>query len=388
VTQLGPKGELERGIRRVNPEQAAVVRRIYEEYLAGRSPKMICHGLNRDGIPSPRGGEWRASTLSGNRERGIGVLRNPIYAGRYLYNRVHMKRDPESRKRVSRGNAHEDRVTVELPELRIVSDADFERAQEQSEQLSRGSLVSRRRAKYLLSGLVRCGGCSGAMVVIGDGRIGCTRSREAGTCDVNRTIKRVDLEKRVLGGITEQLLASEALSRLVQRYHVEVAAKQASRQQDAAAIDRKIAKIDKATQRLVAAIADGAADFSEIREALAARRAERELLVREKQEIGAAPVIALNPRIAEAYRKRVRALATHLDADGEHSREVVERLRDIISGVKCTPLNDGAWGVEVLTSLGGAVALATSPRKLTTAGTNNSIKLVAEEGLEPPTPGL
>ena len=25
---------------------------------------------------------------------------------------------------------------------------------------------------------------------------------------------------------------------------------------------------------------------------------------------------------------------------------------------------------------------------LTTAGTNNSVKLVAEEGLEPPTPGL
>lgn len=84
VTQLNDRGELDRGLRRVVPEQAAVVQRIYAEYIAGDSPKTIARRLNADGIPSPRGGEWRASTLSGNRERGIGVLCNPVYSGKYL----------------------------------------------------------------------------------------------------------------------------------------------------------------------------------------------------------------------------------------------------------------------------------------------------------------
>ncbi|WP_294212135.1 recombinase family protein [uncultured Sphingomonas sp.] len=388
VHQLDGKGELDRGLRRINPEQAAVVRRIYAEYLAGNSPKAICHGLNRDGIPSPRGGEWRASTLSGNRERGIGVLRNPVYAGRYLYNRVHMKRDPDSRKRVSRGNASADRVMVEMPELRIVSDADWQRAQDQAEQLGQHLLGERKRPRYLLTGLLRCGACGGSMIVIGAGRVGCTRHREAGTCHVKKTIRRDELERRVLGGITEQLLAPAAVSRLVQQYHAEATARQSDRKQDAAEIDRKIAKVDAGMKRLVAAIADGAADFPEIREALAARRAERDVLMREKQEIQAAPIIALNPRIADAYRKRVRTLASHLNAEGENRREIIERLRDLIAGVTLMPLHNGEWGIEVLTSLGGAVALATTPRTHTTAGFYQSVHMVAEEGLEPPTPGL
>jgi len=388
VTQIGKDGQLDRGLRRIKEEQADVVRRIYDEYVVGRrSPKMIAHGLNRDGIPSPRGGEWRASTLSGNRERGIGVLCNPVYAGRYLYNRVSMKRDPESRKRVSRANATDDRVVVEMPELRIVSDELWQAAQQEAEQRAWGTVVSRRRPRYLLTGLISCGTCGGAMTVIGGGRIGCTRHREAGTCEVKTTIKRLELEQRVLTGITDQLLAPEAISRLVGRYHAEIEAKQSSRKRDTAGLDRRIAKAEKATERLIAAIAEGAADFGEIREALAARRAERDSLLRERQEIDATPVIALNPQVAETYRKRVRALAAHLNESSEQSREVVERLRDIIENVRCTPLNDGAWSIEVLTSLGGAVALATTPRNLA-SGPDRSVKVVAEEGLEPPTPGL
>ena len=390
VSRIGKDGELDRGLRQVNPEQASVVRRIYQEYVDGRrSPKMIAHGLNADGIRSPRGGEWRASTLSGSRERGIGVLRNPIYAGRYLYNRVTMKRDPESRKRVSRANAADDRVLVEMPELRIVSDDVWRAAQEEAERRCSGPLVMRRRPRYLLTGLVRCGACGGSMTVIGDGRIGCTRHREAGTCEVGTTIKRVELERRVLTGLTEQLLAPEALSRLVATYHEEMSARRADRTQEADALDRRISRAEKGIGRLVAAIADGAADFAEIREALAARRAERDTLKRGREELGAAPVIVLNPTVVETYRNRVRTLATHLNVESSTGQEVLARLRDLISEVRCLPLNDGAWSVELVTSLGGVVALATTPRQaLQLAGSDHSVKLVAEEGLEPPTPGL
>ena len=41
------------GARKVNEAEAAVVVRIYEEYVASRSPRAIAMGLNKDGIPGP-----------------------------------------------------------------------------------------------------------------------------------------------------------------------------------------------------------------------------------------------------------------------------------------------------------------------------------------------
>lgn len=303
VSRIGADGELERGLRAVNATQAAIIQRIYREYVAGVSPKRIAHTLNAEGIPSPRGGEWSPSAINGSRARRIGILRNPIYAGRYLYNRVQMKRDPESRKRVSRINAAEDMVTVDMPELRIVDEELWQAAQDAAEARTMLPLGDRNRPRHLLSGLITCGTCGGSMIVIGGGRVGCTRHREKGTCDVGRTIQRAELEKRVLSGIVDQLLEPQAVSRLVKRYHDEMEAHRADRSQGLAEIERRITKADTAVQRLVAAIADGAADFAEIHEALSARKADREALRRERDEIAAVPVLALNPQIVEAYRK-------------------------------------------------------------------------------------
>jgi hypothetical protein len=90
---------------------------------------------------------------------------------------------------------------------------------------------------------------------------------------VGSTIKRVELERHVLTAITDQLLAPKAISRLVARDHAEVDGRQSDRKRDTAVVYRRIAKAEKATKRLVAAIADGAIDVGEIREALAAQRA-------------------------------------------------------------------------------------------------------------------
>src|SRR5690554_228703 len=72
----GKPGEL-----RVIEREAAVVRRIFAEYAAGRTPRQIVADLNRDGIPGPRGGNWNASTVNGSRERRNGIIQNRLYAG-------------------------------------------------------------------------------------------------------------------------------------------------------------------------------------------------------------------------------------------------------------------------------------------------------------------
>ncbi|HWL48008.1 MAG TPA: recombinase family protein, partial [Sphingomonadaceae bacterium] len=58
IADLTPneRGIIERGRRRVATDQAAIVRRIFAEFLSGRSPRAIAKRLNEEGIPAPAGG--------------------------------------------------------------------------------------------------------------------------------------------------------------------------------------------------------------------------------------------------------------------------------------------------------------------------------------------
>ena len=66
VRKLLPDGSVTTGEREINPEEAAIVRRIFKEYAEGMTPRQIATRLNREGIPSPGGGRWNASTINGN----------------------------------------------------------------------------------------------------------------------------------------------------------------------------------------------------------------------------------------------------------------------------------------------------------------------------------
>ncbi|WP_297981554.1 recombinase family protein [uncultured Oscillibacter sp.] len=71
--EVGPDGELT-----VNPEEAKIVRRIFERYLAGDSLGKIVAGLEKQGIPSPTGRpRW-------NREAIDKLLSNEKYTGRVM----------------------------------------------------------------------------------------------------------------------------------------------------------------------------------------------------------------------------------------------------------------------------------------------------------------
>lgn len=66
----------------IDPEQAAVVRRIYERFLAGDSLATIADDLTADGIPTPAGKEkW-------HRERIASILTNERYKGDAIINKT------------------------------------------------------------------------------------------------------------------------------------------------------------------------------------------------------------------------------------------------------------------------------------------------------------
>ena len=71
--EVGSNGELA-----VNPEEAKVVRWMFEQYLAGDSLGKIASGLEQQGIPSP------TSRPKWNREAINKLLSNEKYTGRVI----------------------------------------------------------------------------------------------------------------------------------------------------------------------------------------------------------------------------------------------------------------------------------------------------------------
>jgi hypothetical protein len=140
------------GKRVIVEAEADIVRRIFADYLAGKSPRKIAAELNGEGVAPPRGKSWNASTINGNRQRGCGILHNEIYGGRLVWNRVRMIRDPDTGKRVSRVDPESEWNYSDVPELAIVDGETYAKAQVLKS--SRSSMTPRlqRAPRRLLSG--------------------------------------------------------------------------------------------------------------------------------------------------------------------------------------------------------------------------------------------
>jgi hypothetical protein len=86
----------------INETEAAVVRRVFELYADGMSPRGIASLLNDEQVPSPgakwkrvtrRGdGKWLASAIHGDVNRGTGILNNRRYVGVVSWGRSEWKR--------------------------------------------------------------------------------------------------------------------------------------------------------------------------------------------------------------------------------------------------------------------------------------------------------
>jgi len=120
VRRLLEDGSVSTGEREIDSDQAANIKRIYTDYADGIAPRLIAGGLNVEGIPSPRGGQWNASTINGSRQRRNGILNNELYLGRITYNRQRFIKDPDTGKRRSRLNPEHEWIITDVPALRII----------------------------------------------------------------------------------------------------------------------------------------------------------------------------------------------------------------------------------------------------------------------------
>ena len=159
-----------RGGRVIVEAEATVVRRIFGEFAAGKSPRAIARGLNADAVPGPHGRLWRDTTIRGHATRRTGILRNDLYVGTLVWNKQAYIRDPNSGKRVARVRAENERVVADVPELRIVEQSVWDTVQARldgmrdtasSKKQRQTEFWKQRRPKHLLTGLIHCSECGG-----------------------------------------------------------------------------------------------------------------------------------------------------------------------------------------------------------------------------------
>jgi site-specific DNA recombinase len=386
VREIGPDGEIERGKREIEPAQAGIIRRIFEEYVAGRSPRAIAADLNRERIPSPRGRTWNASTINGHRQRLHGILQNPLYAGKMIYGRLTYRKDPETGAREPRVVDAERWVHVDVPEWQIVSTDLWKTAQRMRARHSTNRPHQARRPRHLLSGLLRCGICGGAYTMRSSDRLGCVAHREKGTCANNHTVLLKDLQSRVLGGLKERMLAPEVFAEFVNEYRRVLKRSQTDQAEKRESISRQLTTVTNKIVRVVDAIADGTASAA-LKTKLAELELEKERLEAAQQAINdtvQAPDI--HPNLPELYKRRVTDLERALTQTESERAATSEILRSLIEGIVVYP---GARRGETVIAVEGSIPaiLDFADRRQGARSTGRSVAMVVPRGgIEPPTP--
>lgn len=191
----------------VEPEEAEVVERIFDELCSGKSVRAIVRGLNGDGVPTKAGGPWNKNGIAY-------ILENRAYIGE-LHLQKSFVADPVSGKKV-RNTGQLPQYIVEGDHEPIVPHGVFERAQ--------GILARKRELGWraneglnltCLSGIVKCGVCGKSYVhgctrpnrscsMEGEGRIGywaCIEAKRVGEshgCHIRDDVLR-DAAAKALG---------------------------------------------------------------------------------------------------------------------------------------------------------------------------------------------
>ena len=285
----------------IDDREAAVVRRIFNEYAGGRSYKTIIDGLNRDGLTTKTGKPFGSNSLHD-------LLKNEKYTGVMIYGGK--KYRPDGTRNTHAAQAS-DAIRVENAVPPIISRELFEQVQHRLD-LNRRQQGGRppRNRDYHLKGKVFCGLCGSAMCVNISRRTHyyyvCGKKKRLKTdCD-NPSISVDNLEDLVLSTVRQILGAPKAYDSLAKILAEFAAAHQST------AVDRLkelqaretalIRKLDNATDAILEGLSSPALKnkIADLESQLRATRQDLRTLRRQTEAIATVPAQALNTTLHAA----------------------------------------------------------------------------------------
>ncbi len=370
----------DRGQRTINDIEAAVVRRIFEDYAAGKSPKAIAFQLNKEKIAGPTGKGWGQSTINGNRQRGTGILNNELYIGRLVWNRLRYVKDPTTGKRVSKLNPEESWIVKDVPELRIVDQELWDRVKARQETLNRKhELWETNRPRNLFAYLIKCGVCGGGCSTVSSGRIGCSTARNKGTCSNKQTVKREELEQAVLGSLRDHLMDPELCEIFCEEYTRHM--NELNKRHNAAihSYRAELEKLERERKKIVQSILDGVP--GDLLKEDASRINDRKIALERILDSTEEQPVLLHPNMAKRYRTQVAELIDSLNSE-EHRTEASEIVRSLVDRIVLTPSEDRDHPIiDLEGDLAGILAIAANRDKASLSGELSNVNLDQCEAL-------
>ena len=141
------------GMLQVVPEEAEIVKQIFNNFLSGMGIAPIAKKLNREGVPTRRGNLWSKSAIRG-------VLQRETYTGNLLLQKTYKSDHITKKKMINHGELP--MYYVEDSHEAIIDRKTFQRVQNELErraaEYSRPH-TARSASPYLFTGMIRCGLC-------------------------------------------------------------------------------------------------------------------------------------------------------------------------------------------------------------------------------------
>lgn len=172
-----------------DPEEAAIVQRIFNSFIAGKGLFPIAKELNAMGIRTHRGNAFENRTVEY-------ILRNPVYIGKLRWNPTgRTRRDFFNENIIVADSDHEPLVTLEM----------WEAAQHRLDEVKEKWGYKARptsELKHWLSGIVRCSSCGATLIFSAPHYYKCN-NYVRGRCKHSQHIKADTLAEALIGKMTK-----------------------------------------------------------------------------------------------------------------------------------------------------------------------------------------
>ena len=184
----------------------------------------------------------------------------------------------------------------------------------------------RRRPKRLLSGLMSCCECGGAMALQGD-RYACSAHRERGTCSNGKIIAAETVERRVLEGVRDALLAPALIDEAMRAYERELADHRSKAVKQRAGLERELAETEGRLNRQLDLYETNVITKEKLKERIDGLESRAAAIKRELAQSDAPTTYTIHPRAVDRYKDLIGRLHTALA--GEDALAAREAFRGV-----------------------------------------------------------
>ena len=316
----------------LNPPHDAVVRRIFDLTLQGRTTLDIIKTLNTEGIPSSHGKRWTKTVIHK-------ILINEAYTGTLVWG--------------TNAKDGQDPVRVEDAFPAIVSHEEFQRVRKLLASRAPAVTHPRRAASpYLLSGLARCETCGKALSA-SEAKSGkytyyvCQSilKQGSGTCDTPRLAAK-SFEDAIISNIRDHILTESNIRALVKLLDEEMDGVAREQRQNVETIEAELEEVKRKLDRIWHFVESTDLEMADASERILAHRHRREQLEAAAEE-------------AKAVLAERRELLDSADTIAAFAADMSEFLKT--SELTETKAFVRSFVKEVLVRPGGATIVYTIP---------------------------